>query len=25
VFGVAMDRHVHEDGTVSLIPVRRFS
>ncbi|HTH28044.1 MAG TPA: ABC transporter ATP-binding protein [Sphingobium sp.] len=25
VFGVSMDRHVHEDGTVSLIPVRRFS
>jgi iron complex transport system ATP-binding protein len=25
VFGVGMDRHVHDDGTVSLIPVRRFS
>lgn len=24
VFGVTMDRHVHDDGTVSLIPVRRF-
>jgi len=24
VFGVTMDRHIHDDGTVSLIPVRRF-
>lgn len=25
VFGVAMERHVHADGKVSLIPARRFS
>lgn len=25
VFGVAMERHVHADGTISLIPARRFS
>lgn len=25
VFGVTMDRHVHADGTISLIPARRFS
>jgi iron complex transport system ATP-binding protein len=24
VFGVSMDRHVHPDGTISLIPVQRF-
>ncbi len=25
VFAVAMERHVHADGTISLIPARRFS
>lgn len=25
VFGVAMDRHIHADGSISLIPARRFS